>query len=59
MHSLEQIKFMNTPAEVAKRQALARAMNRRHKHASKKEKSQRSQEERPVLERLPSNWYEK
>ena len=38
MHSLEQIKFMNTPAEVAKRQALARAMNRRNKHASKKEK---------------------
>lgn len=39
MHSLEVIKFMNTPAEVAKRQALARAMNRRHKDASKKEKS--------------------
>jgi|11_taG_2_1085331.scaffolds.fasta_scaffold03173_4 hypothetical protein len=39
MHSLEQIKHMNTPAEVAKRQALARAMNRRNKHASKKEKS--------------------
>ena len=36
MHSLEQIKFMNTPAEVAKRQKLARQMNRRHKHASKK-----------------------
>lgn len=29
MHSLEQIKFMNTPAEVAKRQKLARAMNRK------------------------------
>ena len=35
MHSLELIKFMNTPAEVAKRQALARAMNRRNKHAKK------------------------
>jgi hypothetical protein len=39
MHSLEQIKFMNTPAEVAKRHKLARVMNRRLKHASKKEKS--------------------
>lgn len=29
MHSLEQIKFMNTPAEVAKRQKLARLMNRK------------------------------
>ena len=38
MHSLEVIKHMNTPAEVAKRQKLARAMNRRHKHATKKEK---------------------
>ena len=38
MHGLEQIKFMNTPAEVAKRQKLARAMNRRLKNASKKEK---------------------
>jgi len=38
MHSLEVIKFMNTPAEVAKRQKLARAMNRRNKDASKKEK---------------------
>ena len=38
MHSLEQIKFMNTPAEVAKRQKLARIVNRRLKYASKKEK---------------------
>ena len=38
MHSLEQIKFMNTPAEVAKRQKLARIVNRRLKYASEKEK---------------------
>lgn len=35
MHSLEEIKHMNTPAEVKRRQALARKMN----HASKKEKN--------------------
>ena len=28
MHSLEQIKFMNTPAEVKKVQALARKLNK-------------------------------
>ena len=38
MHSLEQIKFMNTPAEVAKRHKLARIVTRRLKYASKKEK---------------------
>ena len=36
MHSLEQIKFMNTPAEVAKRQALARAMNRKKNYEKPK-----------------------
>ena len=35
MHSLEQIKFMNTPAEIKRRQAIARRMN----NASKKEKA--------------------
>jgi hypothetical protein len=35
MHSLEEIKFMNTPAEVKRRQAIARKMN----SASKKEKA--------------------
>lgn len=34
MHSLEQIKFMNTPAEIARRQAIARRLN----NASQKEK---------------------
>lgn len=34
MHSLEVIKFINTPDEVKRRQALARRMN----NASKKEK---------------------
>jgi hypothetical protein len=38
MHGLEQIKFMNMPAEIARRQKLARIVNRRLKHASKKEK---------------------
>ena len=37
MHSLEQIKFMNTPAEVQKAQALARKLNK-SKNASEKEK---------------------
>ena len=40
MYSLEQIKFMNTPAEVAKRQALARAMNK--KNLNNNEKTKRS-----------------
>ena len=35
MHSLEQIKFMNTPAEIKRRQAIARRMN----NASQKKKS--------------------
>jgi hypothetical protein len=34
MHSLEQIKFMNTPAEIKRRQVIARRMN----NASQKEK---------------------
>jgi hypothetical protein len=34
MHSLEEIKFMNTPAEVKRRQAIARRLN----NASKKTK---------------------
>lgn len=34
MHSLEQIKFINSPAEVKRRQAIARRMN----NASQKEK---------------------
>ena len=37
MHSLEQIKFMNTPAEVQRAQALARKLNK-SKNASKEEK---------------------
>ena len=36
MHSLEEIKFMNTPAEVKRRQAIARRMN----NASKKTKKE-------------------
>lgn len=39
MHSLEQIKFMNTDAEIAKRAAKARILNRRLTHVRpKKEK---------------------
>jgi hypothetical protein len=34
MHSLEEIKFMNSPTEVKRRQAIARRMN----NASQKEK---------------------
>lgn len=39
MHSLEEIKFMNTPAEIARRQAIARRMN----NASQKEKERNTQ----------------
>jgi len=38
MHSLEQIKFMNTPAEIAKRQKLARAINQQTLNNNEKTK---------------------
>jgi hypothetical protein len=41
MHSLEEIKFMNTPAEIKRRQKIARRLN----NASQKEKERSKQKD--------------
>lgn len=41
MHSLEEIKFMNTPEQVKLRQTIARRLN----NASQKEKERRKQKD--------------
>ena len=36
MHSLEEIKFMNTPAEIKRRQAIARRLNNANQKTKEK-----------------------
>lgn len=41
MHSLEQIKFMNTDAEIARRQKLARLLNRKKDYGKRKKSTKK------------------